>query len=490
MERASTSIDQMRKFASFPQVKAVIPIGGWPMGNTSEWQKVIDDFPTLTTVAADTLPHQMRLLNRGYVDGLVGQVPYQMGAKAVDVLLAHSRGEAVSRDIIDTPLQEIVTVPIDLPEAVVDNHYIGNLQYLGFTFSVTVVLLSVFFASWTFMMRKHRVVRASQPQFLIMIAVGAAIMGSTMIPMSFDDGNQQVSTTKRPGTVACMSSIWLLSIGFTTVFSALFSKTWRINKIWHNPSHFSRVTVSAKDVMGPFLALMFANVVTLSLMTALAPMELVRHPHLGTDDWNRIISTYGTCESTTGHRGGSWPYYAALLLINVSALIVANVQAYQARSIQSEFSESQYIAIAMASMLQTFLIAGPVLFLVGESPETDYVLKVCVIFIVCMVTLLCMFVPKIVNLRKEDARLRQGSSNALSPGAQRRTSVGMYGLRVAGQARIISLDSVPPLRLSSDEYGHGLRFVCSEHDEADVVEPELTRYNTAGPPPPADGTPS
>jgi hypothetical protein len=31
--------------------------------------------------------------------------------------------------------------------------------------------------------------------------------------------------------VACMATPWLLSIGFVTAFSALFSKTWRLNKV-------------------------------------------------------------------------------------------------------------------------------------------------------------------------------------------------------------------------------------------------------------------
>lgn len=458
------SIEKIRWFAAFPTVKAVIPTGGWPMGNTTEWQKVVDDYPSLIIVAAETLPYQISLLNRGYVDGLVGQVPYQMGVKALDILLAHNRGENIVNEIVTTPLQEIIAVPIDLPEAVVDNHYIGNLQYVGFTLSIIVILLSIFFASWIFMMRRHRIVRASQPQFLIMIAVGATIMGSTMIPMSFDDGNQVMATDKS-GTVACTSAIWLLSIGFTTIFSALFSKTWRLNKIWHNPSHFSRIAVSTKEVMGLFLALMFANVATLSLMTALAPLELVRHPHLGTDDWNRVISTYATCESTTDRWGGYRPYYVALLSINVSVLIVANLQAYQARSIQSEFSESHYIAIAMMSLLQTFLIAGPVMFLVSQLPEINYIVKVCVIFIVCTMILVCIFVPKMVSLNKEEGRSRRRTTRNVCLNAPRQTSADVH--RVGVRARIVSLESVSPQPSSEEEDDSGLCFMRSELDQED-----------------------
>lgn len=400
-ESGITGIKKMREFASFPEMKAIMPMGGWPMRNASMWESFVDDFPHITTVGADALPHQMSLLHRGYVTGLVGQVPFQMGSQAMNVLLSYNRGEVIPSEIFGTSLHEIITMPLDLPPADVDMHYIGNLRYLGFAFTAIIVFMSAFFAGWTYLRQEHRIIRASQPPFLFMITAGVTIMGSSMIPLSFDDGNGFVEP-EDTCVMACVSSIWLLSIGFTTVFSALFSKTWRINKIWHNPIGFNRVTVTARDVMGPFFALLLTNIITLSLMTALAPLEFVRQPHAGTDDWNRVISTYGTCKSTTAHWGGAIPYYVALLVINMSALIFANIQAYEARSIQSEFSESHYIAIAMASMLQTFLIAGPILFLVVDIPETSYILKVCMIFIICAIILLCVFIPKIVSLRKQE----------------------------------------------------------------------------------------
>jgi gamma-aminobutyric acid type B receptor len=230
-----------------------------------------------------------------------------------------------------------------------------------------------------------------------MIAAGVFIMSVSMIPMNVDDGNFLSSTTTTGvgddsgwGSTVCMSQVWLVSIGFTTVFAALFSKTWRINKICRSACRFQKVQVSMRDVLAPLAVLLTLNVFVLVTFTVLSPLHFIRLDHVGTDDWNRVISTYGTCQSNTR----TWPYFSLLVLINASALLFALVQAYQARSIQSEFAESKYIAIVMLSFLQIFVIAAPLLFLVKTQPVALYVLKVGIVFLVSVVVLACIFVPK------------------------------------------------------------------------------------------------
>jgi hypothetical protein len=86
-------------------------------------------------------------------------------------------------------------------------------------------------------------------------------------------------------------------LGFTTTFSALFAKQWRVNIIFRTTQRFTRKEVSEKDVLLLFISLLLANVLVLSVWTALSPLEYKRQPHEGTDDWNRIFSTYGSCQS-------------------------------------------------------------------------------------------------------------------------------------------------------------------------------------------------
>jgi hypothetical protein len=61
------------------------------------------------------------------------------------------------------------------------------------------------------------------------------------------------------------------SLGFAMTFSALFSKIWRLNRIYHNASNFRRVKVRKIDVMLPFVVLMSANFAVLLAWTLVDP---------------------------------------------------------------------------------------------------------------------------------------------------------------------------------------------------------------------------
>ncbi|KAI2491380.1 hypothetical protein MHU86_23200 [Fragilaria crotonensis] len=239
-------------------------------------------------------------------------------------------------------------------------------------------------------------------------------MVSSIIPLSVDDSGY----TKDVCNFSCMAFPWLLCIGFATTFSALFSKTWRVNKLFHANRRFVRQEVTEKDVIVPVVCILAANILILGVWTALAPLEYSRKPHPGNDDWNRIISTYGSCSSQ-----GAVPYVVILSLINGGLLVIANIQAYIARSIQSEFSESKYIAIIMIGMLQTCFIGVPIVFLVSDKPQVVYLVVTCMILFTCLGVLTLIFVPKMYfvhhygKTREEVERGQQSAPTGSLPSA-------------------------------------------------------------------------
>lgn len=335
---------------------------------------------------------------------------------------------------------EVLLFPLELPPLVVDMNYIGNLAILGYVLFALIAICSIGFAAWTWWNKDTRVVRASQPLFLGMICCGTFIMACAIIPLTIDDGRFD----SRANDVACMSIPWLMSIGFTTTFAALFSKTWRVNKIFHNPSRFSRIKVTAKDVIGPYMVLLAVNVIVLSCWTAIAPLVYDRFYHAGTDSWNREISSYGLCHSASDAKGGFVPYLVIIGVVNVGVLILANIQSYQARSIRTEFSESKYITVIMVSMLQAFAIGIPVILLVWDLPQVFFMVLVCLISVICFAVLLFMFLPKIVILKEKKAQQkkkeeRQSARNGGATGssgndpstATSEDDDGRYGLKIA-----------------------------------------------------------
>ena len=75
---------------------------------------------------------------------------------------------------------------------------------------------------------------------------------------------------------------------------------------------------------------------------------------------------------------------------------IALAQAYRGRKLDSIFNESEYIAIAILSIFQSFLIGIPLMFIVHDYPTAYYFTQVAICFIISAATTLLIFVPKIV----------------------------------------------------------------------------------------------
>ena len=280
--------------------------------------------------------------------------------------------------------------PAELPPYSEDTYSLTTLVqatclFLGAAAMLTSIGLSVF----VFVKRKNAVITASQPPFLYMLCLGTLVMSSAVIPLTIDD-----SVTNDAGcSVACMSRVWLVSIGLTITFSALFSKTWRINKLLNLSRGFVRIKVTAKDVMVPFLVMLFTNVLILSLWTALAPLQWERRV-LQYDRFGRQVESVGGCYSD------NWlPYGIALFVVNGAALLLAVVEAYKARQITTEFSESKYIAMAVVCIFQAMFFGIPLILLTKQWPTAQTFVVTAMIFIICMAVLLLIFVPKIMLIK-------------------------------------------------------------------------------------------
>lgn len=232
-----------------------------------------------------------------------------------------------------------------------------------------------------------------------MLSVGTIIMALAIVTMSIDDDNASSEAADK----ACMATPWLASMGFIISFSALFSKIWRVTKIFQNPQ-FRRITVTETDVLVPFAVLFTLNFALLLAWTLVDPFRYERVPVDGANPFN----TYGACrfenDSTIGFAIG-------VLVVNFGAILLACIEAYRARRISDEFSESKWVGITIVSWLQVVVVGMPVMFLVKENPMATYMLETTMIFVVCMSLLLFIFVPKIIFHRRSKKNSQHRSSN-------------------------------------------------------------------------------
>ncbi len=85
-----------------PNADAVVPVGGWALFAPEAYKGLVNanraryDSGKLSLIMPDTLRVEVELLQQGYAQVLVGQRPFEMGEKAMDMLLALKKGQAVT----------------------------------------------------------------------------------------------------------------------------------------------------------------------------------------------------------------------------------------------------------------------------------------------------------------------------------------------------------------------------------------------------------
>jgi ABC-type sugar transport system substrate-binding protein len=397
LDDAMEQIAQLKR--DNPNLKAIVPTYGGPMNEAQMWTTFVAEHRDMTFVVADAMPHQVRLMEQGFADGLVGQLPYQSGEQCIDTLLELQLNGNPPRDrnndmVFGTNLSFLLRIPLVLPNLEVDYNYLGLVRILGYVLLAIVGVSTVALMAWVIKKRQTRIVAAGQPIFLSTILAGLLILAMAILPLGAGDDK---TDDQEALNAACMAVPWLVTLGFGIAFSALFSKLWRVHRLIRSSMRFSKVQVKIQDVLWPLSVLTLINVALLISWTVVAPLEYSRQWHDGTDPWNRHISSYGICKAAPGTN--ALPVQIVLIVINFSALLVANVQAFRTRRIKSVLSESKYIAITVASVMQAFLVGLPVLLLVDEEPTARYVVSVLLIFCICMAVIGFIFVPKVLAER-------------------------------------------------------------------------------------------
>jgi hypothetical protein len=121
------------------------------------------------------------------------------------------------------------------------------------------------------------------------------------------------------------------------------------------------------------------------------------------------VDEFGQPKQTYGHCDFPDMIWAILTLVvsNLTIILLATCEAWQARNLSTEFAESQYIFQALTSMALVVSIGAPVLVLARDNPTASHFVSSGMIFISTGAILSLIFVPKI---RYERQRVRNASS--------------------------------------------------------------------------------
>jgi hypothetical protein len=144
-----------------------------------------------------------------------------------------------------------------LPESLVPPTVNTNPLHTGtrvvvLLFCGIAILAALACSVWTWYNRNTRIVRASQPFFLLLLCFGTILLAATIIPVSYGVSNASMEGLD----TSCNSTVWLACLGHTIIFSALFSKTHRINTIMKSARKYRRIKVTIRDTLKPMTVML------------------------------------------------------------------------------------------------------------------------------------------------------------------------------------------------------------------------------------------
>jgi len=158
---------------------------------------------------------------------------------------------------------------------------------------------------------------------------------------------------------------------------------------------YKRLKLTARDVMKPMIALLSLNIIVLTVWTVIDPLE----PEIimsTQDRFGRPIDTHTVCSSRH-----YLIFMGILCAINLGSVLFSLIQAYQARNISTELSESAFIFRVLYIFLYGAFLAIPVLIIAREDAKAYYFVWVGLIFVICSSVLFLIFFPKILATRRK-----------------------------------------------------------------------------------------
>jgi len=250
-------------------------------------------------------------------------------------------------------------------------------MFVGTSFFTVVVC-----AIWLFWKRHTTQIEAAQPLFLGLVLVGCTISTSTIIALAQESTDDAPTDNDVP---ACMAIPWLYSVGFCITFGALFAKIRRVSLLFSAAEQLQRTRVTTASTLTVLAVILLIDVTILIVWTVVSPQEWQRTV-LIQDKYGEPLSSVGRCVSD------HWAIFVGVIgAYHFLLLSVACYMCYVARDVPTLFSEGKYITIAVISNLQIFVIAVPVLIVLGGYSEASFFIASTAIWMNDLVVVLLIF---------------------------------------------------------------------------------------------------
>jgi hypothetical protein len=156
----------------------------------------------------------------------------------------------------------------------------------------------------------------------------------------------------------CMSRIWLLALAVVSFCSSLFSKMYRLHRIFNN-KQIKMVQFSNKQLTAVSFSANSCMIIILSLWSALDPPVYYSAPSLSLSTYNTIQATPQCTESS--------PFAGSTYVFVFSLLSWGLYIAFKTRNIPDQFNESRPVVICISLMLFFGCVLLPLNYLIDGN---------------------------------------------------------------------------------------------------------------------------
>lgn len=267
---------------------------------------------------------------------------------------------------------------------------------------VVVALTGIVLAScliyFNFRYGHRRIIQHSHPTCNNLMLLGISLCLLAIIPLGLD--GRFVSPDLFP--VACGTGSWLLTLGFTLAFGAMFSKIWRVHRL----ATKSKTDAKTRNVVpwkiwaavGFLVAIDLVLLVTWSIVDPLTRQvhHFPKEPSPDPDDDVEIQPQLEHCKSNhhTVWLGIMYGYKGLQLVLGLFL-------AYETRSVKlKQINDSRYVGMAIYNVVILCMITAPVILVIGNQQNAAFCFVSLANVFCCYLSMALVFIPKIVFIRQ------------------------------------------------------------------------------------------
>ncbi|XP_077997883.1 gamma-aminobutyric acid type B receptor subunit 1-like [Glandiceps talaboti] len=278
------------------------------------------------------------------------------------------------------------------------------LYYMMSVFAILGISCGLGFLVFMNRYRHKRIIKMSSPNINNIILCGCILTYISILPANVKGFNVNPLH-------CCKASIYLLLLGFSLAYGALFSKTWRVHVIFTNKK-VQRKAIKDSQLLIGVVVIVTIDIITVGLWEVLDPLMIVIR------DANEIpleigdkvfISQVAYCESP------KMTYWVAIIYsMKAIVLLFGGFLAWETRKVSiAVLNDSRYIGMCIYNVVILSCLGAPLTYILRYDPVLSYGISSAFILLGTTVTQCLVCLPKIMAYGAGETVTR--GSNSIRP---------------------------------------------------------------------------